>query len=200
MTEWRVVTDRPCGLEVMARAHEARAKRIEERDNALFSDQAAKWLVGEGCCLVLMFFSRLVTDALYRRVPALNVHPSLLPAFRGFGPVEATRQAGARFLGATLHVAGDEPDGGPIVAQCCCPLSPGEADPLLQRKSYLQKAYLAALAVDLVASEDVCLSPGGCPEWRTDRPATPGCSPMLQPDLHHAFLDHQRRLGVDALA
>jgi phosphoribosylglycinamide formyltransferase 1 len=64
----------------------------------------------------------------------LNVHPSLLPAFRG---VDAQRQAleyGVKVAGATVHFVTGELDGGPIVAQAAVPvLDDDTADALAAR-------------------------------------------------------------------
>lgn len=195
---WRVATDRPCEIERVASGRNVAARRFEEPDPCAFSHAACRWLTDQGCETVLLFFTRLVTPELFAVLPTMNVHPSLLPAFPGFRPIEAARESGARFLGATLHLATEQPDAGPILAQVCSPLCPSEPEHLTHRRSYVQKAYLATLAADLVLSESVVLKPGSSPLWLSERPASNGCSPMLQPDLHEAFVDVQRTLGVDA--
>ncbi|MDP3934622.1 MAG: methionyl-tRNA formyltransferase [Candidatus Giovannonibacteria bacterium] len=47
----------------------------------------------------------------------LNAHPSLLPSWRGPSPVQAAILAGDKITGVTIHIATEEPDAGPILAQ-----------------------------------------------------------------------------------
>jgi methionyl-tRNA formyltransferase len=59
----------------------------------------------------------LIPDALLDRALWLNVHPSLLPRWRGAAPVERTIMAGDRETGVTIHRTVKELDAGPITAQ-----------------------------------------------------------------------------------
>ncbi len=47
----------------------------------------------------------------------LNAHPSLLPRWRGPSPVQAAILTGDKITGVTIHIATEEPDAGPILAQ-----------------------------------------------------------------------------------
>jgi len=47
----------------------------------------------------------LVTEPLISRFHCLNIHPALLPAFKGMGAVDRPIEGSCRFLGATLHMA-----------------------------------------------------------------------------------------------
>ncbi|TXL82215.1 phosphoribosylglycinamide formyltransferase [Vineibacter terrae] len=64
----------------------------------------------------------------------LNIHPSLLPAFKGLHVQQQAIDAGARVSGATVHLVTDDLDGGPIVAQAAVPVHPDDtADTLAAR-------------------------------------------------------------------
>lgn len=52
----------------------------------------------------------------------LNIHPSLLPAFKGLHTHERVLDAGARFTGCTVHIVRPEMDDGPIIAQAAVPV------------------------------------------------------------------------------
>jgi phosphoribosylglycinamide formyltransferase-1 len=52
----------------------------------------------------------------------LNIHPSLLPAFKGLDTHARTLRAGARIAGCTVHVVRADVDDGPIIAQAAVPV------------------------------------------------------------------------------
>ena len=138
-----VVTDRPCGAEKHCERLGIPWRRIEDPDRVNFSRKAAAWLYDEGgadwSCL---FFSRLVSAELYARVPCVNIHPSLLPAFPGFGAVSGALESRSRFIGATAHLADESTDAGGILGQVIAPIPYGASVQLLERLSFAQKLYL----------------------------------------------------------
>ncbi len=56
----------------------------------------------------------------------LNIHPALLPAFKGLHTHERALAAGAKTHGATVHFVSPEMDSGPIIAQAEVPVLPGD--------------------------------------------------------------------------
>jgi methionyl-tRNA formyltransferase len=67
--------------------------------------------------IVVAAYGLLIPDALLERTLWLNVHPSLLPRWRGAAPVERTLMAGDRQTGVTIHRTVKELDAGPVAAQ-----------------------------------------------------------------------------------
>jgi len=67
--------------------------------------------------VVVVAYGRLVPDALLDKRLWLNVHPSLLPRWRGAAPVERAIMAGDVETGVTIHRTVKELDAGPIAAQ-----------------------------------------------------------------------------------
>jgi len=69
--------------------------------------------------VVLAGFMRILTRTFLSRWPdrVVNVHPSLLPAFRGANAVGDALAAGVRMTGVTVHLVDEEVDHGPILAQ-----------------------------------------------------------------------------------
>ncbi len=57
----------------------------------------------------------------------LNIHPSLLPAFKGTKAIERAWAKGVRFSGVSVHIATEKVDDGPILAQRVIPLFPEES-------------------------------------------------------------------------
>lgn len=108
--------------------------------------------------LVLAGFMRIIDgDALapwYGRM--LNVHPSLLPKYRGLHTHRRALQAGDREHGASVHFVTAELDGGPVIAQARIPIAAGDtpaslAERLLPREHQLLPAVVALLATQRLA-------------------------------------------------
>ena len=77
--------------------------------------------------IVLGGFDRILSRAWVQAYPnrIINVHPSLLPAFAGGmnpKPQQDALEAGAKIAGCTVHIATDDVDAGPIIAQAAVPV------------------------------------------------------------------------------
>ncbi|UNE55230.1 phosphoribosylglycinamide formyltransferase [Bartonella machadoae] len=77
----------------------------------------------------------------------LNIHPSLLPSFKGLNTHERVLQAGVKITGCTVHLVTEDMDAGKILAQAAVPVCPNDtADSLAQRVLKVEhKLYPAAL-------------------------------------------------------
>ena len=78
--------------------------------------------------VVLAGFMRILTQALVRHYEGrmLNIHPSLLPKFRGLNTHARAIEAGEREHGVTVHFVTADLDAGPIVIQARVPVHPGD--------------------------------------------------------------------------
>ncbi|KWI25279.1 phosphoribosylglycinamide formyltransferase [Burkholderia stagnalis] len=86
--------------------------------------------------VILAGFMRILTPAFVRRYEGrmLNIHPSLLPSFKGIHTHQAALDAGCALHGATVHFVIPELDSGAIVAQGAVPVRAGDdAAALAQR-------------------------------------------------------------------
>lgn len=90
----------------------------------------------------------------------LNIHPSLLPAFRGLHPHARALEAGVRVAGATVHFVSEEMDAGPIIAQGAVPVLPGDDEEALSARILAMEHRLYPMALRLVASGAVRLAGG----------------------------------------
>jgi methionyl-tRNA formyltransferase len=93
--------------------------------------------------IVIAAYGLLVPRKLLDRHLWLNVHPSLLPRWRGAAPVERAIMAGDSKTGVTIHRTTAELDAGPIAAQEAFPIEPEDDAGAVFAKA-------AALAVDLL--------------------------------------------------
>jgi len=85
----------------------------------------------------------------------LNVHPSLLPAFRGLHSHARFLEAGATITGCTVHFVRPEMDTGPIVAQAAVPVLPDDTPESLGARVLDAEHRLYPHALRLVASGEV---------------------------------------------
>jgi phosphoribosylglycinamide formyltransferase-1 len=81
----------------------------------------------------------------------LNIHPSLLPAFKGLHTHERAIAEGAKTHGATVHFVTAELDGGPIVAQAPVPVLPDDTPDTLGKRVLGIEHALYVRALDMVA-------------------------------------------------
>jgi phosphoribosylglycinamide formyltransferase 1 len=88
----------------------------------------------------------------------LNIHPALLPAFKGLHTHERALAAGVKTHGATVHFVSPETDSGPIIAQAEVPVLPGDtpetlAARVLEAEHRIYPQALRQVAEDLANSE-----------------------------------------------
>jgi phosphoribosylglycinamide formyltransferase-1 len=88
----------------------------------------------------------------------LNIHPSLLPLFKGLHPHQQALDAGVRISGCTVHFVTPELDAGPIVAQAAVPVLATDTVTALEARILLAEHRLYPHALRLVASGAVALS------------------------------------------
>lgn len=102
-------------------------KRYESREH--FEGQLQAVLTASKVDLVACAgFMRLMTPGFVEqwRDRMLNIHPSLLPSFKGLHTHERALEAGVRVAGCTVHVVRAGMDEGPIIGQAAVPVLPGD--------------------------------------------------------------------------
>lgn len=92
----------------------------------------------------------------------LNIHPSLLPSFKGLHTHEAALAAGVRVHGATVHFVVPELDSGPIVCQGAVPVRDSDTAETLAARVLAVEHRLYPLALRLVAEDRVRIVAGRC--------------------------------------
>ena len=100
--------------------------------------------------VVMAGWMRIVTDVLISGFSErlINIHPSLLPSFRGMDAVGQALEAGVKLTGCTVHIVTEELDAGPILAQAAVPVLDGDDHATLAKRIQEQEHLLlpAALA------------------------------------------------------
>ncbi len=98
-------------------------------------------------------FMRLVTDEFVGewRDRLINIHPSLLPAFRGLNTHARAIEACVRFAGCTVHFVRAAMDAGPIIVQAAVPVRPDETPETLAERVLGAEHRIYPLALRLIA-------------------------------------------------
>ena len=124
-----VISNRPDakGLETAA-SHGIPAIAIDHKlfpTREAFEDELQKALSAHGVELVVLAgFMRILTPHFIRHWEGrlLNIHPSLLPSYRGLHTHERALEDGVKLHGCTVHFVVPELDAGPIIAQAAVPV------------------------------------------------------------------------------
>lgn len=164
-----VLSNRPdaAGIEKAARAgietrivdHRAFSGReaFEEAMDAVLRDAGIELVCLAG-------FMRVLTPGFVARWEGrmLNIHPSLLPLFKGTHTHRQALEAGVRVHGCTVHFVVPELDSGPIIAQACVPVEPGDTEADLAARVLVEEHRIYPQALADVASGRAVLRDGRC--------------------------------------
>lgn len=91
----------------------------------------------------------------------LNIHPSLLPKYRGLHTHRRALEAGDTEHGASVHFVTAELDGGPLLAQARIAIEPGDTEDTLAERLLAYEHRLLPAATALVATRRLALVDGG---------------------------------------
>ena len=153
------------GLET-ARSHSIRAEAIPHGDfdgreahddavHAMLTEMKAEIV----CCAGYM---RIMGEALVKRWAGrmINIHPALLPSFKGLNTHARALQAGVRIHGCSVHFVTPGMDEGPIIAQAAVPVHPGDSEDALAARVLAAEHRIYPMALKLVAQGKARMSAG----------------------------------------
>jgi len=81
----------------------------------------------------------------------INIHPSLLPSFRGLDTHERVLEAGVKLAGCSVHFVRSDVDSGPIIAQAAVPVLPDDTPAVLAARILEQEHLIYPMALRLLA-------------------------------------------------
>jgi phosphoribosylglycinamide formyltransferase-1 len=109
-------------------------------------------------------FMRLLTATFVRQWQnrLLNIHPALLPAFKGLDTHKRVLEAGKTVHGATVHFVVAEMDSGPIIVQGAVAVRQGDSEETLAMRVLSVEHRIYPLALKLVSEDRVRVVDGRC--------------------------------------
>jgi phosphoribosylglycinamide formyltransferase-1 len=98
---------------------------------------------------------RILTPYLVKRYQGriLNIHPSLLPCFKGLHAQQQALDYGVKIAGCTVHVVNEDMDSGPIIAQRAVPVLDGDTEETLSDRILVEEHKLYPEAVRIHAKK-----------------------------------------------
>ena len=128
-----------------------KTKLSPEREEAwarALQEAGAEWIVLAG-------FMRVVKEPLLRAFPKkiLNLHPSLLPSFKGLHAIEQAWNYGVKVTGCTVHYVTGDLDGGPIIDQAVVRIEDSDTLASLEEKIHAAEHRLLPEVVARLAAE-----------------------------------------------
>ena len=135
------------------------------KDRAAFERALQETLEKQHIDLVcLAGFMRLLTAAFIKNWQwrIINIHPALLPAFKGLDTHKRALESGVERHGATVHFVVPEMDSGPIILQGAVSVHPGDSEEALAARVLKTEHRIYPLALKLVAEGRVKVVDGRC--------------------------------------
>jgi phosphoribosylglycinamide formyltransferase-1 len=157
-----VVVDRRCRAQQVSAAAGVRSLLLERTDfgptfdRAAYTSELVAALRDAEVDLVAMAgFGTVLAPEMFAAFPGsvLNTHPSLLPAFTGWHAVRDALDAGVSVTGCTVHVATEDLDAGPVLAQAEVPVLAGDTvESLHERIKAVERRLYPETVLMLLAS------------------------------------------------
>ena len=116
-----------------------------------FDEAVAEFLKKEGVSFVVLAgYMRILSPVFIRAFSGriLNIHPALLPAFKGAHAIRDAFDYGVKIAGVTVHLVDEEVDHGPIVAQVPVEIAPKETLASLENRIHKVEHLLYPKVID----------------------------------------------------
>jgi len=103
--------------------------------------------------IVLAGYMRVIKNPAAFSAPIINVHPSLLPKYKGLHAVEQAMESDDTVTGCTVHYVNEELDGGEIILQGKVPILPEDTVESLTKAIQRQEYAILPLAIEEIRSK-----------------------------------------------
>lgn len=133
-------------------AGERNKKEYEKKIHEIFKEQ-------EVSLVILAGFMRIVSPYLIEKYDErmMNIHPSLLPAFKGLNAQKKALEYGVKVSGCTVHYVSKEVDSGPIIVQHPVPVKKEDTEESLSRRILIFEHRVYPKAIQLHADDELTI-------------------------------------------
>lgn len=129
-------------------------RKYQQRENldheivAVLKAYGVDWVIMAG-------WMRIITQVLLTGYPnhIINIHPSLLPSFKGIRAIEQALAAKVKITGCTVHLVSLEVDSGEIIMQAAVPILPNDTLDTLHARIQVQEHHILPQAIALAAAK-----------------------------------------------
>jgi len=92
---------------------------VEEYDKKIIQVLNSHGIVSDNCLILLAGYTKILSSTFCKKFKwkIMNIHPSLLPSFKGLHAQKQALEFGAKVTGATVHFVVPELDSGPLILQ-----------------------------------------------------------------------------------
>jgi phosphoribosylglycinamide formyltransferase 1 len=153
-----VISDQPAAPGLQSAAAMQLPTRVlsprEFADKAAYERALAELIIEHGAKLVVLAgFMRILSAQFIAAFSGriLNVHPSLLPKYRGLHTHRRVLEAGDQVHGVSIHFVTEELDGGPVIVQSRVPVRSGDTEATLSARVQRHEHRIYPLAIDWFA-------------------------------------------------
>jgi len=124
---------------------------ISSKDEEVIIDIMQAWKVD---LIVLAGWMRIVTPKLINAFPRriINLHPSMLPKYKGLHAIERALESGDVMTGVSVHYVNEELDGGEVIMQSEVPILPTDDLETLTKAIQRREYYLLPKVIEYVKS------------------------------------------------
>lgn len=154
-----LITNKPsAGVVDIAKKRNINVQVIESKGLPAgeFDEKAVKLLTERGIELVILAgFMRIVGKPLIEAFPLriINIHPSLLPAFKGLDAQKQALEYGAKLAGCSVHFVDEGVDTGPIILQRAVPVADDDTVDTLSERILAEEHLIYPEAVKMFVDE-----------------------------------------------
>ena len=112
--------------------------------------------------IVLAGFMKVLSKEFVSRYEwrIINIHPSLLPAFKGKDAIKDAFNYGVKFTGVTIHFVTSEVDSGPVIMQGVLMINEEDSLSALESKVHALEYRMYPLALELLADDRIVIENG----------------------------------------
>ena len=121
-------------------------KELDRRIVEVLKSYGVDWVIMAGWMRII---TKVLLDAYPNRV--INIHPSLLPSFKGIRAIEQALAAKVKITGCTVHLVSLEVDSGDIIMQAAVPILPDDNLDTLHKRIQIQEHNIFPKAIAMAA-------------------------------------------------